>query len=203
MVSARLYVEGGGNSKELKDSVSPEAFVVSWTGLGVIGRMPRIVACGSRDNAYDRFKTGHESKGVDATLLVDAEGPVSAIGSWEYLQQSDGWSRPRGATDDQCHLMVQVMESWFLADPDALQAYFGQGFRRQIASGESEMSSRFRSRTLKVGLMGRLGERGRGASKGYDKGADSFEILMSLGRPGGRWGRKGSCYAERFVQALL
>ena len=79
MVSARLYVEGGGNSKELKTACR-RGFASFLDRAGVAGRMPRIVACGSRANAFDRFKTGHESKGVDATLLVDAEGPVSAIG---------------------------------------------------------------------------------------------------------------------------
>ena len=78
MVSARLYVEGGGNSKELKTACR-RGFASFLDRAGVAGRMPRIVACGSRANAFDRFKTGHESKGVDATLLVDSEGPVSAI----------------------------------------------------------------------------------------------------------------------------
>ena len=27
------------------------------------------------------------------------------------------------------HLMVQMMETWIVADPDALKAYYGQGFR--------------------------------------------------------------------------
>ena len=36
-------------------------------------------------------------------------------------------------TDGQCHLMAQVMESWFLADPAALERFYGQGLRaRQI-----------------------------------------------------------------------
>ena len=54
-----------------------------------------------------------------AVLLVDAEAPVSApqpLGS-TCGTRDDQWTRPQLAQrHDQCHLMVQVMESWFLAD---------------------------------------------------------------------------------------
>ena len=195
MVSARLYVEGGGDSKELKTACR-RGFASFLDRAGVAGRMPRIVACGSRANAFDRFKTGHESKGVDATLLVDAEGPVTAKTAWGHLQQSDGWSRPKGATDDQCHLMVQVMESWFLADKDALEAYFGQGFRRQALPANPNVEQ-----IPKQDVISGLERASDGTGKGrYNKGAHSFEILASLDPTKVR---KGSCYAERFVKALL
>ena len=195
MVSARLYVEGGGNSKELKTACR-RGFASFLDRAGVAGRMPRIVACGSRANAFDRFKTGHESKGVDATLLVDSEGPVTAKTAWGHLQQSDGWSRPKGATDDQCHLMVQVMESWFLADKDALEAYFGQGFRRQALPANPDVEQ-----VSKQDVLSGLDGATQATSKGrYRKGAHSFEVLerLDVGKV-----RKGSDYADRFVKALL
>ena len=34
-----------------------------------------------------------------------------------------------GISEDSVHLMVQTMEAWIVADPDALAAYYGQGFR--------------------------------------------------------------------------
>ena len=35
--------------------------------------------------------------------------------------------------DEQCHLMVQVMDvEWFLADRDALESYYGQGFLEAV-----------------------------------------------------------------------
>ena len=64
-------------------------------------------------------------------LLVDAEGPVTAYDPWQHLHASDGWARPASATNDQCHLMVQIMESWFLADVDALELFYERGLRRQ------------------------------------------------------------------------
>ena len=158
--------------------------------------MPRIVACGGRNNAYDSFKTGHASKVAKAMLLVDAEEAVTASGTWQHLKSRDGWDRPRGATDDQCHLMVQVMESWFLADPNALQAYFGQGFRRQALPANPNVEQ-----VLKQDVLSGLERASDGTGKGrYRKGADSFGILMWLDPAKVR---KGSCYADRFVKSLL
>ena len=195
MVSARLYVEGGGNSKSLR-SKCRQGFRIFLEKVGVTGRMPRIVACGSRDNAYDRFKTGHESKGVDATLLVDAEGPVTADGPWQHLKSRDNWDRPGGATDEQCHLMVEVMESWFLAGKDALQAYFGQGFRRQALPLNPDVEQ-----ISKQDVLSGLNTAAQGTGKRrYRKGADSFGILASLDP---MKVRKGSAFADRFVKALL
>jgi hypothetical protein len=85
--------------------------------------------CGSREEAYGMFRrridndpSGH------VFLLVDAEGAVSSPPApREHLSQGDGWDLS-SATDEQCHLMAQVMESWFLADPDALERFYGQGF---------------------------------------------------------------------------
>jgi hypothetical protein len=33
--------------------------------------------------------------------------------------------------EDQCHLMVQAIEAWLIADPDALARYYGQDFPRK------------------------------------------------------------------------
>ena len=82
--------------------------------------MPKIIASGSRDEAYGDFEAAHAQGNVTAMLLVDAEEEVTASGSWDHLRSRDNWRRPPGALNDQCHLMVQFMESWFLADRPAL-----------------------------------------------------------------------------------
>ena len=56
---------------------------------------------------------------------------------------------------DQVFWMVQSMESWFLADPDALAKYYGQGFSRKAigqtvdieAVPKSEVFNRLKSAT--------------------------------------------------------
>ncbi len=88
-----------------------------------------MIACGSRRNAYDRFCNEIARGGADsAMLLVDSEDPLQAEDAWGHLLQRDRWERPDDAGADSAYLMVQVMESWFLADRPTLAAYFGQGF---------------------------------------------------------------------------
>ena len=47
------------------------------------------------------------------------------------LREGDGWELPHGSTDTDCNLMVQVMESWFLADRNTLKAFFGNGYKEK------------------------------------------------------------------------
>ena len=44
-----------------------------------------------------------------------------------HLKKRDEWDL-KFATDDMVHLMVQAMETWIVADPEALTAYYGQRF---------------------------------------------------------------------------
>ena len=75
-------------------------------------------------------------------LLVDSEEEVH-LDAWHHLRtrQGDGWIRPDGATDDQAHLMVQVMESWFLADRSTLANYYGQGFLQNSLPGQANIEA--------------------------------------------------------------
>ena len=84
-MSVKLYVEGGGDSKTLKRACR-RGFGKFLERAGVAGRMPRIVACGSRDNAYENFKTAHDLDDGRAMLLVDAEAQVTSPGPWQHLK---------------------------------------------------------------------------------------------------------------------
>jgi hypothetical protein len=52
---ARIYVEGGGDTDFLR-SRCREAVTKLLKNAGFAGRLPRLIACGSRDDAYDDFK---------------------------------------------------------------------------------------------------------------------------------------------------
>ncbi len=131
MVGLKLYVEGGGDTNLLKTACR-KGFSEFLKKAGLAGRLPRIVACGSRRNAYDSFCTALEN-GERALLLVDSEEAVGSdpLQPWQHLgrRTGDQWQKPSSAGDDDCHLMVQVMEAWFLADRQTLQTFFGQGFQ--------------------------------------------------------------------------
>lgn len=197
-MSTRLYVEGGGDSKALK-SACREGFRKFLEKAGVGGRMPRIVACGGRQNAYERFVTALGAADGTPMLLVDAEGPVAAgadqADPWGHLASRDRWARPSGASDGQCHLMVEVMESWFLADKAALESFYGQGFRASGLPGNPQVEKVPKDEVLSS-LARATGDARKGA---YDKGSHSFDILARLDP---RKVENAAPYARRLLDTL-
>ena len=197
-MSVTLYVEGGGDEEKLKRECR-KGFRVFLENAGLKGKMPSIVACGGRDNAYARFKAQFIGNNEKFMLLVDAEAsvpaPATAAQPWQHLQDRDGWQRPPGATDGQCHLMVQTMESWFLADREALSTYYGQGFRGNALPANPHIEQ-IPKQDVDTGLQSATRDTTKGS---YDKGRDSFEIL---GRLDPAKVTNASPYAKRFIDAL-
>jgi Domain of unknown function (DUF4276) len=146
---------------------------------GLTGRMPGIRACGSRQNAFESFEIALAQSATSddfPMLLIDSEAPATAANPWRHLQTRDGWVRPGRATDSQCHLMVQCMEAWFLADRQALAGYFGQHFQESALPGNPNVEA-----VPKLDLFDGLGRATRQTSKGaYSKGKHSFPILGAL-----------------------
>lgn len=129
MVVMKLFVEGGGDSNLLRTACR-HGFSDFLKKAGLGGHMPRVMPCGGRQNAYDDFRIALHN-GEPAMLLVDSEELVATTQPWQHLlnRTGDKWAQPEGANNDHCHLMVQCMEAWFLADRQALENFFGQGFK--------------------------------------------------------------------------
>lgn len=131
MVKIRIYIEGGGDDNNTKRQIR-QGFSNFLKELVDIARNKRIrwqiIICGSRHHAFRDFKNALESH-PDAfnVLLVDSEAAVNKT-PWEHLKDRDKWES-LDVDDTHCHLMVQVMESWFIADIDALKRFYGQGFK--------------------------------------------------------------------------
>lgn len=178
-MSARVYLEGGGNSKEGKVRCR-EGFRKLFEKCGFMGRMPALVACGSRNEAYDDFKTAHsKSTAGDFTgLLVDSEEPVSDIDKpWEHVAQrtGDNWSRPTGSDDEQLLLMATSMETWIVADREALKAHFGPRFNESALPPVQHMEQRDRHAVLNA-----LQRASKDCPGPYAKVPKSFEIMGKL-----------------------
>lgn len=194
VVRVKLYVEGGGDAKSQKSRLR-QGFRQFLEQAGLQGKMPGIVACGPRDTAYDRFGLAHVHSDTIAILVVDSEGPVTASQPWKHLKNRDGWHRPPGAQEDQCHLMVQVMEAWFLADRKALSAYYGKGFRAGALPKRKDIEN-----VLKADIFRGLKQATRNTTKGpYDKGSHGFAIIGKLSPDKVQ---KSSPYAKRLVDTL-
>ncbi len=146
----RIHVEGGGNGPEGKDQLR-RGFGQFFGTLYDAARSKRVkirtIACGSRGATFDRFSQAlidyPQSFNV---LLVDSEEPVNK-GRREHLIARDGW--PLGGTpEEKCHLMVQVMETWLIADTDALRRFYGQGFNANPIPNPANLESVDKSRVL-------------------------------------------------------
>lgn len=87
-----------------------------------------LVPCGPRNETYRRFRAAlnQTRESVVHILLVDAETDVTT-GARVHLKNQEDWDL-RGVDDKAVHLMVQVMETWIVADPKALADYYGRGF---------------------------------------------------------------------------
>ena len=162
--------------------------------------MPRVIACGGRQQAFESFRTAHEDHGMTSppVLLVDGEAAVHDANPWEHVRHRTGdqWERPLGATEDQLQLMVQTMESWFHADREELQAFYGQGFRLAALSARAEVET-----IPKAELFSGLRAATKDCQKGeYSKGAHSFEILARIDP--GKVRTASPVWCDRLLRAL-
>ena len=158
------------------------------------------MACGPRNQAFDLFRRrhSHPKSSEKCILLVDSETAVAAKSPWEHLRnrQEDGWKWPEDATDDQCHLMVQCMEAWFIADRETLERFYGNGFRASALP-----ANRNSEEALKEDLLQSLVNATRETTKGgYHKGEVSFQLLEKLVP---ERVMDASPWAKRFVDTLL
>ena len=176
MVTATLYIEGGGEGKDLRARFR-EGWKKFFGSAGVGGRT-KIVRGAGRKQTFDRFATAvsDSAPGTVPFLLVDSEGPVAPEHSvWRHLRARDGWTRPDGAGDDQAFLMVQVMETWFLADREALRNYFGAKLRENTLKTWPDLEDVPKSTVLEALERGTASCR-----KPYSKGKISFELLARV-----------------------
>ena len=142
MVKAiRIYFEGGGRFtwRTIKEGfgefLDPLRQLARSRGLTW-----DLIAGGSRNDTFEKFRLGleHHSKAFNV-LLADSESRVE-LPCWKHLRRQDRWDVP-DLPEDHCHLMVQTMEAWLVADPDTLARYYGQGFRRKALPDRSDVEA--------------------------------------------------------------
>ena len=178
MVTAKLYIEGGGEGRELEIRFR-KGWQTFFDAAGV-GGQTKVVRGGGRQQTFKRFTSAVRDHRGDTLplLLVDSEGPVQPGHSpWQHLwaRKDDRWPRPDGVGDDQAFLMVQFMETWFLADKEGLRRYFGSGFSEQAIKQWPELEA-----VPKDTASNALEQATAKCRKGYAKGRTSFELLAHI-----------------------
>ena len=138
--------------------------------------MPKIVRGEGRSATFRKFRTTRQRVNELFLLLVDSEGPVvSGHSSWQHLRNRDNWEQPTGADDDSAHLMVQVMETWFLADRDALRRFFGPSLNENHFGQWPDLEVVHKDTVLNA-----LERATANCQKPYSKGKVSFELLGQI-----------------------
>ena len=188
-----IYVEGGGDTRNLQAGAR-KGFSKLVEAAGLKDRMPRIVACGSRTQTFHDFSIAVKN-GDKVALLVDSEDPVSADSTAAaHLKKRDNWSIT--GVEDEIHLMVQVMEAWFLTQPGVLFQYFGSDFSAKALPKGSALENIGKSE-----IAAGLDKASRGCSNGpYSaRKRQGFEILERLDP---KLIEQASPFAKRFFDYL-
>lgn len=176
MVRTCIYIEGGGESKDLRVQCR-QGFRLLLERCGFSGRMPRLVACGPRSEVYSDFKTAHQnSEAGYAAMLIDSEEPVSNMEkTWDHLKKRDSWGQPVGAHDEQVLFMTTCMETWIVSDRDTLKEHYGSNLQESALPSLTDLEERNRHV-----IQDSLEHATRKCSNAYRKGKRSFEILGKL-----------------------
>ena len=179
MVTVKLYVEGAGKT-DLERQQCRQAFSTFFGAPGLLPvKRPRTIPCGGRKSAYDAFVAAVKTAKHDDVplLLVDAEDAVQPGHTvWQHLKSRDDWGKPVGANDDQAFLMVQIMETWFLADRDMLRAYFGDAFSEKHLRAWPSLEDVPKAKVYEALAKATA----QCKTKTYSKGRISFEMLGKL-----------------------
>lgn len=138
MTTIAIYIEGGGDTANTKAQLrlgldallTPQKNAARKKRLGW-----KLVLCGGRDVTFKAFQHATKvAKSEIVVLLVDAEEAVktaNATGRVAHLAKRDQWDMT-GVTAEHVHLMIQCMEAWIVADPAALEAYYGKEFNPKV-----------------------------------------------------------------------
>lgn len=197
----RVFVEGG--SKGALNARCRAGFSKFFEKSGLKGKMPKVVACGSRRNAYEDFcvSLAKAKAGDVCVLLVDSEAPVTCEEDevWEhvYSREGDKWPQPNGAEPAHLHFMVECMEAWFMADKTCLEAYFWHGFETDKLPSRSDIEQIAKT-DLYEGL--KKATKNCKTKASYGKGAHSFDILGKIDHAKVI---AASPFAKRLIEKLL
>lgn len=176
----KLYIEGGGDGP-----TQDTEFRAGWTaffekaGLKAARKMPKPIRGGGREQTFDAYCTAVKTRKSDELplLLVDSEDVVKAEhDAWQHLKARDTWTKPKGAGKTDAFLMITCMETWFLADREALKDFFKGCWNDKAIPKWPDLEKVDRKKALAAleKATANCGERQ------YAKGKVSFELLKVI-----------------------
>ena len=174
----KLYIEGGGRGSSL-DPIFREGWISFFGKAGVKRGIMTVVRGGSRNATFDVYQTAVRTKRPNELplLLVDSEDLVSeGAAEWAHLTARDGWVRPPNVGDNDAFLMVCCMETWLLADREALKRFFHDCWRDNALPQWPDLEAISKEMVFEKLALATAGC----GKKAYAKGKRSFEILKVI-----------------------
>ncbi len=151
---------------------------------GVNGQILDIAVGGGQQEAFALFNSQlnryaeHEETEPKPLLLVDSEEPVAAGHTvWDHLQarHQHRFQRPTNADDESAFMMVQAMETWFVADPPALQRFFDSSLDTSVFQKLPPLET-----ILNADALSTLRQATLRCRRHYSKGRRSYGILAEI-----------------------
>lgn len=190
MKKIAIYVEGGGDTAQQRANIRmgfDELFKVQKQAAQEKRLGWNLVPSGSRNKTYDKFIWALDQSGDETlcVLLVDSEDPIVAETKGNpdenaqirtrHLMERDKWEL--NAVDAHpIHLMVQCMETWIVADPETLTAFYGQGFQTKSLPVRKNLEEE-----PKQAIYAKLAQATRGTGKGeYAKINHARQLLAKI-----------------------
>ena len=132
----------------------------------------KLIAGGSTEETIKDFnKAASIHKDASIIMLIDSDQAYDS-GLLMNIRSQIG----ANVQDEQIHFMVQVMESWFLADRDTLKQYYGREFQESRLPQNSDVE-----RIPKSDVIAGLENATRDTSKGkYHKTKHAPQLLSNL-----------------------
>ena len=175
-----LYIEGDTKQKGKGNAITlRQGFREFFQPLAEDIKLPiDLKLLGSREIAIKIFlsELDYNPESFSA-LLVDAEGEVDEKDTPKtFLQKISAKFDFSNVKDEQCHLMAQMMESWFLADKEKLAEFYGQGFSVNSLPKNTNVEKIAKS-DVENGLKAAVRNTSK---KEYKKGEHAGEILRII-----------------------
>lgn len=152
---------------------------------------------GREDTIHDFLRAKSQHPDFVHILLLDSEEADDGA-LFRRLQQQANWRVPSGLviTEQLVGWMVQLMESWFLADRAALRKYYGSDLHENSLPRNPKVEEVPKEDVLD-GLKRATKSTGKGA---YHKGAHAMRLLELLDPPAARSTARN---CDRLFQILI
>ncbi|HEY0459758.1 MAG TPA: DUF4276 family protein [Pyrinomonadaceae bacterium] len=177
----KLYVEGGGKGSHKVATIKlQQGFDSFFRELKAAARENkisfRIIPAGNTQSTYDEFILSVENSPASFNiLLVDSDQAVDETPRLFLQKKYKEWNL-QTVTDEQCHLFVEIMESWFLADKDNLAEFYGKNFNRKALAKTANVE-KIAKATVESGLENATKNTQKGVYHKIQHGAKLLELI--------------------------